>query len=46
MKPTYTRLTESLVRDHGVLRAASWDDALDRAAKGLRRAIDRDAPLA
>jgi formate dehydrogenase (hydrogenase) len=44
MKPTYTRLTEPLVRDHGVLRAASWDDALDRAVRGLRRVIDRDGP--
>jgi len=44
MKATYTRLTEPLVRDHGGLRAASGDDALDRAAKGLRRAIDRDGP--
>jgi formate dehydrogenase major subunit len=44
MKPTYTRLTEPLVRDRGVLRAASWDDALERAASGLRRAIDRDGP--
>ena len=26
------RLTEPLVRDNGGLRAASWDEALDRAA--------------
>ncbi len=33
----YVRLTQPLVRDGGVLRAASWDEALDRAAEGFRR---------
>jgi formate dehydrogenase major subunit len=32
-----TRLTEPLVRDHGVLRQASWEEALSRAADGFRR---------
>jgi len=32
-----TRLTEPLVRDNGVLRPASWDEALDRATDGFRR---------
>jgi formate dehydrogenase major subunit len=36
----YTRLTEPLVRENGRLRAASWDEALDRAAAGLRRTRD------
>ena len=31
------RLTHPLVRDSGVLRRASWDEALDRAAEGFRR---------
>jgi formate dehydrogenase major subunit len=31
----YTRLTTPLVRDGAVLRQASWDEALDRAAAGL-----------
>jgi formate dehydrogenase major subunit len=35
----YTRLTTPLVRDHGSLRTATWDDALDRAASGFRRVI-------
>ena len=35
----YTRLTEPLVRDGGRLRPASWDEALDRAADGFRRAV-------
>jgi predicted molibdopterin-dependent oxidoreductase YjgC len=34
------RLTAPLVRDHGALRPATWDEALDRAAAGLARARD------
>jgi len=37
------RLTEPLVRENGVLRPASWDEALDRAAAGLAVARERDA---
>ena len=33
----YPRLTQPLVRDNGVLRPATWDEALDRAAEGFRR---------
>ena len=36
------RLTEPLVRDNGVLREASWEEALDRAARGLRAATERN----
>ena len=32
------RLTTPLVRDGGVLRVATWDEALARAAEGLGRA--------
>ena len=32
------RLTQPLVRDGGVLRAATWDEALDRAAAGFAKA--------
>jgi formate dehydrogenase major subunit len=42
MSATMTRLTEPMVRDGGVLRTATWDEALDRAAEGLRRAMDRN----
>ena len=36
------RLTEPLVRDiDGQLKPASWDDALDRVAKGLHAVRDR-----
>ena len=37
-----TRLTEPMVRDDGVLRVATWDEALDRAADGLRAATERN----
>ena len=36
----YARLTEPLVRENGVLRPASWDEALDAAAAGFRRNLD------
>ena len=35
----YPRLTQPLVRDNGVLRPASWDEALDRAAEGFRKSL-------
>jgi len=34
------RITHPLVRDNGTLRAATWDEALDRAAEGFRRVRD------
>jgi len=34
------RITEPLVREDGVLRPATWDEALDRAAAGFRRTRD------
>jgi len=37
----YPRLTQPLVREGGELRPASWDEALDRAAQGFRRNLDR-----
>ena len=43
MAKRYTRLTEPLVRENGQLRPASWDEALDRAASGFRRALDQGA---
>jgi formate dehydrogenase (hydrogenase) len=42
MKDGLTRLTEPMVRDGGGLRTATWDEALDRAADGLRRASERN----
>jgi predicted molibdopterin-dependent oxidoreductase YjgC len=42
MKNGLTRLTEPMVRDGSGLRTATWDEALDRAAVGLRRATERN----
>ena len=44
MPRTMTRLTEPLVRENGELRPATWDEALDRAAAGFRRAVDAKGP--
>jgi predicted molibdopterin-dependent oxidoreductase YjgC len=35
-----TRLTEPMVREDGELRVATWEEALDRAAEGLRAATE------
>ena len=40
MSPRLQRLTQPLVRERGELRPASWDEALDRAAAGFRKAVD------
>jgi predicted molibdopterin-dependent oxidoreductase YjgC len=44
--PRLVRLTEPMVRDRrGVpLRTASWDEALDRAATGLKAVVDARGP--
>jgi formate dehydrogenase major subunit len=44
MPMKYARLTEPMVRENGVLRPASWDEALDRAAGGFRAAIEKRGP--
>lgn len=38
------RITQPLVRDNGQLRVASWDEALDRAAAGIRKAVSLHGP--
>ena len=38
------RLTEPLVRDNGVLRPGTWDEALDRAATGFQNAREQHGP--
>jgi predicted molibdopterin-dependent oxidoreductase YjgC len=42
------RLTQPLVRDArgGELRPATWDEALERAAAGLKAVVDRHGPRA
>lgn len=42
----YTRLTQPLVREAGKLRPATWDEALDHAARGLHSIIDQHGPKA
>ena len=42
----YPRLTQPLVRESGELRPVSWDVALDRAAEGFRRNLERNGPNA
>ena len=44
MKRSYVRLTEPLVREHGRLRPATWDEALARAAQGFQTAIAQRGP--
>ena len=42
MTSALPRLTVPLVRDNGALRPATWDEALDRAALGLKAAVERN----
>ncbi len=42
----YERLTQPLVRKDGELRPATWDEALDAAAAGFRRNIEKNGPEA
>jgi predicted molibdopterin-dependent oxidoreductase YjgC len=42
VRKSKSRLTTPLVRDGGVLRPASWAEALDRAAAGFARAREAD----
>jgi formate dehydrogenase (hydrogenase) len=44
MTMKYARLTEPLVREDGVLRPATWDEALDRAAFGFKDSVERHGP--
>ena len=46
MSRTYRRLTQPLVREAGSLRPATWDEALDRTAAGLRQVVERHGPSA
>jgi predicted molibdopterin-dependent oxidoreductase YjgC len=49
MSQRYLRLTQPLVRESGkrsALRPATWDDALDRAAAGLRQVAAQHGPHA
>ena len=43
---SHPRIRQPLVRQGGELRPASWDQALDRAAQGLREVVARHGPRA
>lgn len=45
-KPPLPRLTTPLVRDHkgAALRPATWDEALDRVAAGIRAEVQARGP--
>lgn len=40
----YVRITDPLVRKNGELRETTWEEALDRAAEGFQRNLDRHGP--
>ena len=43
----YVRLAQPMVRDngrHSALRPASWDEALDRTAQGLKAVVEKHGP--
>jgi formate dehydrogenase major subunit len=42
MGKTYERLTHPLVREHGSLRRASWEEAIERAARGFEATVERN----
>jgi len=39
-----SRLTTPMVRENGQLRPATWDEALERAARGFRGAVQKKGP--
>lgn len=41
----YARITQPLVRENGVLRPASWNEALDRAAVGFAGRGEREVGI-
>ncbi len=46
MNTQFARLTEPMVRDGRHLRVATWEEALDRAAAGIARAVRSRGPNA
>ena len=44
MSRKYPRLTDPMVREGGRLRKASWDEALERAARGFERVVAEHGP--
>ena len=46
MAKVYERLTHPMIRRNGVLTRATWDEALDAAAAGLKQTLDTHGPEA
>lgn len=44
VRQNHARLTHPLVREAGVLRRASWDEAFGVAASGIHRAVAAHGP--
>jgi formate dehydrogenase (hydrogenase) len=44
--PSSSRLTETLIRENGGHRPASWDEALDRVAQAFGATIEKRDPRA
>jgi len=44
VKRGYTRLTEPMLRRNGALVRASWEEAIDAAARGFEAARDKHGP--
>jgi predicted molibdopterin-dependent oxidoreductase YjgC len=40
----YPRLTQPMVKENGRLKDATWDEALDRAAAGLKSIVGTHGP--
>ena len=38
----YIRLTQPMIRDKGALRPASWEEALDFTARGLKSVVEKN----
>jgi formate dehydrogenase major subunit len=43
-KPQQARLTEPLVRENGVHRTATWDEALGRVVRAFGKSIAKNHP--
>lgn len=44
MKPSLPRLTQPMIKENGALRPATWDEALDHAAAGIKSSVGRHGP--
>jgi predicted molibdopterin-dependent oxidoreductase YjgC len=44
MTDGYTRLTQPMVRKDGALTPVDWDEALEVAAAGFRKTLERHGP--